>query len=63
MPRLHNFSAGPAILPASVVDELRDALLDLNGAGIGLMEISHRSKAFQAVVDSAVARKPGLLRQ
>ncbi len=56
MARLHNFSAGPAVLPVSVVEELRDNLLDLNGSGIGLMEISHRSKTFQAVVDSAVAR-------
>lgn len=56
MARLHNFSAGPAVLPVSVVEELRDNLLDLNGSGIGLMEISHRSKTYQAVVDSAVAR-------
>ena len=56
MARLHNFSAGPAVLPVSVVEQLRDNLLDLHGSGIGLMEISHRSKTFQAVVDSAVAR-------
>ncbi len=56
MARLHNFSAGPAVLPVSVVEELRDNLLDLNGSGIGLMEISHRSKTYQAVVDGAVAR-------
>ncbi len=56
MPRLHNFSAGPAVLPVSVVEELRANLLDLNGSGIGLMEISHRSKTFQAVVDGAEAR-------
>jgi phosphoserine aminotransferase len=56
MARLHNFSAGPAVLPVSVVEELRDNLLDLNGSGVGLMEISHRSKPFQAVVDSAEAR-------
>ncbi|GDX81422.1 phosphoserine aminotransferase [Deltaproteobacteria bacterium] len=56
MARLHNFSAGPAVLPVSVVEELRANLLDLNGSGIGLMEISHRSKTFQAVVDGAEAR-------
>ena len=56
MPRMHNFSAGPAVLPVSVVEELRDNLLDLHGSGIGLMEISHRSKTFQAVVDSANTR-------
>lgn len=56
MSRLHNFSAGPAVLPLPVIEELRAALLDLGGSGIGLMEISHRSKTFQAVVDNAVAR-------
>jgi phosphoserine aminotransferase len=56
MARLHNFSAGPAVLPVSVVEQLRDNLLDLNGSGVGLMEISHRSKTFQAVVDGAEAR-------
>ncbi|MES2638919.1 MAG: 3-phosphoserine/phosphohydroxythreonine transaminase [Myxococcota bacterium] len=54
--RIHNFGAGPAVLPLSVVEEVRDALPNLNGSGLGLLEISHRSKTFQAVVDSAVAR-------
>jgi phosphoserine aminotransferase len=54
--RIHNFGAGPAVLPLSVVEEVRDALPNLNGSGIGLLEISHRSKTFQAVVDNAVAR-------
>ncbi|MFZ5475322.1 MAG: 3-phosphoserine/phosphohydroxythreonine transaminase [Myxococcota bacterium] len=54
--RIHNFGAGPAVLPLSVVEEVRDALPNLNGSGIGLCEISHRSKTFQAVVDGAVAR-------
>lgn len=54
--RIHNFGAGPAVLPLSVVEEVRDALPNLNGSGIGLLEISHRSKTFQAVVDSAEAR-------
>jgi len=54
--RIHNFGAGPAVLPESVVQEVRDALPNLHGTGIGLCEISHRSKPFQAVVDSAVAR-------
>ena len=54
--RIHNFGAGPAVLPLSVVEEVREALPNLNGSGIGLLEISHRSKTFQAVVDSAVAR-------
>lgn len=54
--RIHNFGAGPAVLPLSVVEEVREALPNLHGSGIGLLEISHRSKTFQAVVDSAVAR-------
>ncbi|MDP2305955.1 MAG: 3-phosphoserine/phosphohydroxythreonine transaminase [Pseudomonadota bacterium] len=54
--RIHNFGAGPAVLPLSVVEEVRDALPNLNGSGLGLLEISHRSKTFQAVLDSAVAR-------
>ena len=54
--RIHNFTAGPAVLPLSVVEEVRDALPNLHGSGVGLLEISHRSKTFQAVVDSAVAR-------
>ena len=54
--RIHNFGAGPAVLPLSVVEEVREALPNLHGSGLGLLEISHRSKTFQAVVDSAVAR-------
>ena len=54
--RIHNFTAGPAVLPLSVVEEVRDAHPNLHGSGVGLLEISHRSKTFQAVVDSAVAR-------
>ena len=54
--RIHNFSAGPAVLPLSVVEELREALPNLENTGIGLMEISHRSETFEAIVDSAKAR-------
>lgn len=54
--RIHNFTAGPAVLPLSVVEEVRDALPNLGGSGVGLLEISHRSKTFQGVVDSAIAR-------
>jgi len=51
----HNFNAGPAVLPRIAVENTAKALLDLNGCGIGLMELSHRSKDFQAVIDEAVA--------
>jgi phosphoserine aminotransferase len=54
--RIHNFGAGPAVLPLSVVEEVQAALPNLHGSGFGLCEISHRSPTFQAVVDSAMAR-------
>ncbi|MBN1334477.1 MAG: 3-phosphoserine/phosphohydroxythreonine transaminase [Deltaproteobacteria bacterium] len=54
--RIHNFAAGPAVLPLSVVEKLAEQLPNLKGTGIGLMEISHRSKTFDAVVRSAQAR-------
>ena len=53
--RIHNFGAGPAVLPLSVVEECRAALPNLNGSGFGLLEVSHRSQVFQDVVDSAMA--------
>ncbi len=56
MTRKHNFSAGPAVLPLSVIEELQAQLPDLHGSGIGLMEISHRSKTFDDIVRSAMAR-------
>ena len=54
--RIHNFGAGPAVLPLSVVEECRDALPNLSKSGFGLLEVSHRSPTFQNVVDSAMAR-------
>lgn len=51
----HNFSAGPSILPREVIEDTAKAILDFNGSGLSLMEISHRSKDFQAVLDEAVA--------
>jgi len=51
----HNFFAGPSILPAYTVDKTAEAIKDLNGIGLSIMEISHRSKDFQAVMDEAVA--------
>jgi len=49
----HNFYAGPAILPAEVLDKAKSELTDLNGIGLSVMEISHRSKDFDAVITSA----------
>jgi phosphoserine aminotransferase len=51
----HNFSAGPSILPRTVIENTAKAVLDLNGIGLSVMEISHRGKDFQAVMDEAVA--------
>lgn len=48
--RVHNFNAGPAALPAEVVEQTRAALLDLAGSGIGVAEHSHRGKEFIAVL-------------
>ena len=49
----HNFSAGPSILPREVIENTAQAVLDFNG--LSILEISHRSKDFQAVLDEAVA--------
>lgn len=58
MPRntLYNFSAGPAVLPGEVLQETREALLDLAGSGIGIMEHSHRGAAFGAVYEETLER-------
>ena len=51
----HNFSAGPAILPASVIQEASANVADLNGSGLSILEISHRSPDFVAILDEAEA--------
>lgn len=51
----HNFSAGPSILPQEVFQKSAEAILDFNGMGLSLLEISHRSKEFVAVMDEARA--------
>ena len=51
----HNFNAGPCILPRIAIENTANAILDFNGIGMSIMEISHRSKEFQAVMDEAVA--------
>ena len=48
--RKHNFGAGPGILPESALKKSAEAILDFNGSGMGVMEISHRSKDFEAVL-------------
>ena len=51
----YNFNAGPSILPREVIEQTAQACLDFEGSGLSLMEISHRAKNFQPVVDEAVA--------
>lgn len=51
----HNFNAGPSILPRVAIENTAKAVLDLNGIGMSILEISHRSKDFQAIIDEAVA--------
>lgn len=51
----HNFNAGPSILPQVAIENTAKAILDLNGIGMSILEISHRSKDFQVVIDEAVA--------
>ena len=51
----HNFNAGPSVLPRIAIENSAKAILDLNGIGLSLLEISHRSKDFQAIIDEAVS--------
>ena len=51
----YNFNAGPSILPREVIENTAKQILDFNGSGLSLMEISHRAKDFQPVVDETTA--------
>lgn len=62
MSKKHNFSAGPCILPQEVFQKSAEAILDFNGMGLSLLEISHRSKDFVAVMDEARAIVKRLLK-
>ncbi len=53
MSRVYNFSAGPAVLPESVLQEAAAEMLDYKGTGMSVMEMSHRSKPYQAIIDQA----------
>ena len=53
MARVYNFSAGPAVLPEEVLKEAAAEMLDYNGTGMSVMEMSHRSKAFETIVTEA----------
>lgn len=55
MSRVYNFSAGPAVLPEEVLKEAADEMLDYKGTGMSVMEMSHRSKAFETIINEAEA--------
>ena len=55
MARVYNFSAGPSMLPEAVLKEAAAEMLDYQGTGMSVMEMSHRSKAFDNIIKEAVA--------
>jgi phosphoserine aminotransferase len=55
MARVYNFSAGPAVLPEPVLKKAAAEMLDCNGSGMSVMEMSHRSKDYEAIIDGAEA--------
>lgn len=55
MARVYNFSAGPAVLPEDVLQEAADEMLDYRGTGMSVMEMSHRSKAYDTIIKEAEA--------
>ncbi|KAJ1671930.1 hypothetical protein EV182_007366, partial [Spiromyces aspiralis] len=59
--RVFNFSAGPSTLPVEVLEQARDDLLNYKGTGMSVMEMSHRSKAFDEIITSAEAHFRELL--
>ncbi|HEY9574874.1 MAG TPA: 3-phosphoserine/phosphohydroxythreonine transaminase, partial [Lachnospiraceae bacterium] len=61
MNRVYNFSAGPAVLPEEVLKEAAEEMLNYRGCGMSVMEMSHRSKMFQTILDEAEADLRDLL--
>lgn len=55
MKRIYNFSAGPAVLPEEVLQEAADEMLDYQGSGMSVMEMSHRSKVYDGIIKTAEA--------
>lgn len=62
MSRVYNFSAGPAVLPEEVLKEAAEEMLDYNGSGMSVMEMSHRSKVFDEIIQTAEADLIDLLK-
>ena len=61
MPKKYNFYAGPAILPYEVMKKAQEELLDFNGIGLSVMEISHRSKEFVTIIETAEEKIKSLM--
>ncbi len=59
--KIHNFSPGPAILPQSVIEQAAQGVLNMNGTGLSVLEMSHRSKDISAVMDEATQSVRDLL--
>ncbi len=55
MTRAFNFSAGPAVLPEEVLQQAREEMLDWQGSGMSVMEMSHRGKQFSSIAEQAEA--------
>ena len=60
--RIYNFNAGPAALPLSVLEEVKESFLNFAGSGMSITEISHRSKLFDEIINDAVTRTKRLLK-
>jgi phosphoserine aminotransferase len=60
--RIHNFNPGPAALPLPVLEEIQESFLNYKGSGMSIIEISHRSKEFEAVLNDAIDRTKRLLK-
>ena len=55
MERVYNFSAGPAVLPEEVLKECQEEMMNYGGTGMSVMEMSHRSKVFESIINTAEA--------
>jgi len=60
--RIHNFNPGPAALPLPVLEEIQESFLNFKGAGMSIVEMSHRSKQFESILGDAVQRTQRLLK-
>ena len=60
--RIHNFNPGPAALPLPVLEQVREEFTDFKGSGMSITEVSHRSAAFEGVLNDAIARIKRLLK-